>query len=278
MNGAADDAKKETPANPACALTAQVELFCSYSHKDKELRAEFESAVAILRRKNWVEIWTDQKIEPGGEWAGEINDHLRTANVIVLLVSNDFINSDFCYTQELKVALERQQRGDAELLPVILRPCDWQEAPFAALQALPPEGKAVTLWPNRDEAWFNVAKGVKQTILSILKKRNAVNTALCANSGPATDATHLPATTGGPGSTVQTSFHQAILAEFLADNEKAQRIYEQIARDAKAQRAEREKIQRDLQAKIFAIDDDLKIEHPRRAQDAFNNMDKYIRG
>src|SRR5450759_2682206 len=102
-----------------------VELFCSYSHKDALLQQQFGKHTAILRRNNWVTIWTDRNIGAGDEWAGEIDSHLETAQIVVLLVSSDFMDSEYCYTKEMTRAMERQDAGEAKVIPVIVRPCLW---------------------------------------------------------------------------------------------------------------------------------------------------------
>jgi len=145
-----------------------VELFCSYSHEDRLLQRRFHAHTADLRRRKQVQVWTDQRIGAGGDWEGEIDAHLNTADLIVLLISADFMNSDFCYTKEMTRALERQAAKEARVIPIIIQPCDWTDAPFAALQALPPDAKAVTLWPNQEEAWSFVAIGLKKAVLAVL--------------------------------------------------------------------------------------------------------------
>ena len=110
-------------------------------------------------------------IKPGDEWSGEIDQNLEAADVILLLVSADFLNSDFCWNKEMTRALERHEAGEATVIPIIIRDAAWQEAKFAELQALPKDGKAVTLWPNRDSAWRNVADGIRKAAEDIRAKR-----------------------------------------------------------------------------------------------------------
>jgi hypothetical protein len=139
-----------------------IKLFFSYSHKDEELRGELENHLKILLRQGVLSQWHDRNIEAGDRWAKEIDRHLDEADVILLLVSADFLASDYCYSKEMKRALERQKKGCATVIPVILRPVDWQDAPFANLQALPKDARAVTLWSNRDEAYTNIARSIRQ--------------------------------------------------------------------------------------------------------------------
>ena len=148
-----------------------VRLFVSYAHKDERLRAELETHLKILHRTGLIDKWDDRLIEPSDEWKEAIDENLNAADIILLLVSADFLNSDFCWDQEMERALERHTAGEAVAIPVIIRDCDWKGAKFAKLQALPKEGKAVTLWPDRDSAWHNIAEGIKKVAERIQKKR-----------------------------------------------------------------------------------------------------------
>jgi hypothetical protein len=147
--------------------TRPVRLFYSYSHKDEILRDELEEALALLKRQGLISGWHDRRIGAGEEWKGAIDKNLEEAQVILLLVSSSFLASDYCWDVETKRAVERHDRGEARVIPIILRPCDWQKAPFAKLQALPKDGKAVTSWSNRDEAWTDVTKGIRRAIESL---------------------------------------------------------------------------------------------------------------
>ena len=115
-------------------------LFYSYSHKDETLRNELETHLKLLQRQNLISTWHDRKITAGAEWAGQIDRNLEAAEIILLLVSADFIASDYCYDKEMKRALERHEAGSARVILVILRDVDWHSAPISKLQALPKEG------------------------------------------------------------------------------------------------------------------------------------------
>jgi hypothetical protein len=120
-------------------------------------------------RQGFISSWNDRKIGAGEEWANEIDVHLNTAQIILLLISADFIASDYCYEKEMMRALERDKSGEAIVIPVILRSCDWHNAPFGKLRALPTGGKPVTgpSWHSHDEAFSDVAKGIRETIEKI---------------------------------------------------------------------------------------------------------------
>lgn len=177
----ASSSPQSAPASPKTA--APVRLFYSYSHKDETLRDELEESLALMKRQRLISGWHDRRIGEGDEWKGAIDKNLEEAQVILLLVSSSFLASDYCWDVETNRAVERHDRGEARVIPVILRPCDWQEAPFARLQGLPKDAKAVTTWPNRDEAWTDVAKGIRRAV-EAMRSGHSV-TPLPGNSGVA---------------------------------------------------------------------------------------------
>jgi formylglycine-generating enzyme required for sulfatase activity len=148
--------------------TKTIEVFFSYSHKDVELRDELEKHLSILKRQGVIESWHDRRIGAGREWKGDIDKHLNTADVILLLISADFLASDYCYDVEMERAMERHEAGEARVIPVILRPVDWKGAPFGKLQALPRDAKPVTEWPNHDKALLDVARGIRAAVKELV--------------------------------------------------------------------------------------------------------------
>ena len=149
-----------SPTSPTIQSKTPVQVFYSYSHKDEALRHELEQALALLERQGHISGWYDRAIVAGQQWDDQISEHLESARIILLLVSSSFLASDYCYGKEMGRALEKHEAGEATVIPVIVRPCYWHEAPFAKLQGLPKDGKAVTSWANKDEAWTDVAKGI----------------------------------------------------------------------------------------------------------------------
>jgi len=147
-----------------------VDLFYSYAHKDELLRDELAGHLKIMKRRGVIRSWHDRCIEPGQPWDNEIDTQLATADLVLLLVSADFIKSDYIWGHELDVAMKRHERGEASVVPVMLRSVDITDAPFAALQDLPTDLKPVTSWSNRDEAWTDVAKGIRRTVEQIQVK------------------------------------------------------------------------------------------------------------
>jgi hypothetical protein len=143
-----------------------LEVFYSYAHveADEGLRNELEKHLSLLKRSGHIVSWHDRRIGAGDEWRAQIDAHARSAQIILLLISSDFVASDYCYDVEMSLALERHARHEAIVIPIILRPVDWSGAPFAHLQALPRDAKAVTTWSNRDEAFTNIAQGIRDVV------------------------------------------------------------------------------------------------------------------
>ena len=143
------------------ATTDAITVFYSYAHEDEKLRDELDKHLRVLERQGVIASWHDRKISVGKEWDKLIDERLETARIILLLVSPDFIASDYCYDNEMTQALERHDTGEARVIPVILRPCLWDAAPFAKLQAAPTDGNPVTKWPNKDAAFEDIARKIK---------------------------------------------------------------------------------------------------------------------
>lgn len=139
-------------------------LFFSYSHPDESLRDQLEVHLAGLKRQGLISAWHDRKITAGTEIDNSISANLEAASIILLLVSPDFINSDYCYEREMKRAMERHEAKEARVIPVILRPSDWHNLSFGKLLGAPKDGKAITTWPNLDEAFLNVVQSIKDAL------------------------------------------------------------------------------------------------------------------
>ncbi len=151
------------PPNAAAPLT----LFVSYSHGDEALKDDLVMHLANLKRQGKIRAWQDRDIEAGAEWDAEIKQQLETAEIILLLITARFINSDYCYDLEMQRALQRHKAGTARVIPIILKPCDWKESPFSQLQVLPKDAKPVTKWDDPDEAFLNVVQGLRKAVESL---------------------------------------------------------------------------------------------------------------
>jgi hypothetical protein len=141
-------------------------MFISYSHADEGLRDEIEKHLAMLKREGAIETWHDRRILAGQEIDAEIDAQLEQADVILFLVSQDFLDSRYCYDVEVKRAMERHAAGTAQVIPVILRPCDWHSTavPFRKLLAIPKDGKPITRWNDRDEALLDVVQRIRAAL------------------------------------------------------------------------------------------------------------------
>jgi len=136
----------------------------SYSHADETMKAELDKSLIMLKRSDKVEVWQDRQLMAGQEWDSTIRNELASADIILLLISVDFNNSQYIWDKELAVALDRQEKKEARVIPVILRECEWQDMPYGKLQALPSGGVPVQKFPNPDEAYTNIAKGIRQVV------------------------------------------------------------------------------------------------------------------
>ena len=145
--------------------TEALRLFYSYSHKDEALRDTLEMRLKLLKSQNLIQNWHDRRIAPGANWSEELDQNLKQADIILLLISPDFIASDYCYEIEMTRALERHAAQEATVIPILIRPVSWNDQlPFSHIQALPKNLKPVTQWPDRDNAWLSVEQGIKQAL------------------------------------------------------------------------------------------------------------------
>jgi hypothetical protein len=149
------------------------EVFISYSHKDRKFRDELATHLSNLRNQGVISDWYDGDIPPGTEWKPQIMHHLQTAQIILLLISANFMASNFCYGIELQEAIDRHDANQARVLPIVIRPTDWEGAPFAKLQMLPSDARPVSAWTNRDAASLDVIAGIKRAIQDLNASKGA---------------------------------------------------------------------------------------------------------
>lgn len=153
----------------------QIKLFFCYAREDEALLNKLKAHLKPLQRQGHIDIWHDRDISAGTEWEREISQHLNAAHIILLLISPDFMNSDYCYGIEMKRALERHENDDAYVIPIILRYVYWQGEPLGKLQALPTDAKPVKSWSDLDEALYNVTEGIRK-VINIYLVQNAMTT------------------------------------------------------------------------------------------------------
>lgn len=150
-----------------------VSVFTSYAHKDEELREELDVHLAMVKRHPAITVWNDRNIEAGEEWDDAIKSELNTADIILLLVSPRFLASRYIFDVEIKMALERHDKKEAIVVPIILKACDWTQTEFAKLQALPRNAKPIVSWDDMDEAFLFTVKGIKQVISAVQNRKKA---------------------------------------------------------------------------------------------------------
>ncbi|MGD9634303.1 MAG: TIR domain-containing protein [Pirellulales bacterium] len=143
-----------------------IKTFISYAQHDRKLVDRFLSHLALLSREGVIEPWVDREIPLGSNWRDAISKELKRSGIILLCISADYLASDYCYGIELKRALAMHDAGEAVVVPIILRPCDWHSAPFAKLQSLP--RRPVTSYANIDEAFLEASRDIRRIALSAL--------------------------------------------------------------------------------------------------------------
>jgi len=143
-----------------------LEVFYSYAHEDEGLRQRLQTHLGVLKYQQLITDWHDREIHAGEEWAKRLRVHLDTADIILLLISPDFLNSAYINSVEMKRALERHNAGEVRVIPIILVPVYWKDSPFSKLQVLPTDGIPVMSrhWHNLDEAFSNIAEGISKVV------------------------------------------------------------------------------------------------------------------
>lgn len=144
-----------------------IKVFISYAHEDEEYKDKLIKHLAILKRKNILKEWHDRKILAGQQFDNEISKQLLEADIILLMISVDFLNSDYCYEKEMQKALELNKANIARVIPIIVRKCDWKDSPFANLKVSPTDGKDLKGWKDEDEAYMNIINDIKAVINDI---------------------------------------------------------------------------------------------------------------
>jgi hypothetical protein len=169
-----------------------MELLFSYSHVDEDLRNKLEIHLAMLKREGVISAWHDRRITAGSDLHGAINQHINSAEIILLLASPEFLASDYCYEIEMKRALERHAAGEARVIPVILRPCDWENSPLKSLRATPHDGKPVVKHANIDDAYREVVQDIRAAIAELRPRSSSRAPAPSEAGSPTHSATSPP--------------------------------------------------------------------------------------
>ncbi len=147
----------------ASAVHRPIPLFSIYAPKDASLHEQLEKHLISLKRQGLITLWSVDKPLAGADRNVEIERNLNTAQIILLLLSADFLASGHCHDVMMR-ALQKHKEDNVCVIPILLRPVDWEDSPVSALQALPPNGKPVTSWRNRDDAYLLITKEIRKII------------------------------------------------------------------------------------------------------------------
>ncbi len=140
------------------------DIFVSYSHADERVLDRLHKHLAMLQREGLISTWHDRAILPGGDLASDISRQLDDSEIFVALVSADYLASNYCYEKEFERALQRSERGEMRIVPVIIEPCDWLSSPLQKFMALPRDGKPISDWTNANTAYLDVVNGLRRLV------------------------------------------------------------------------------------------------------------------
>jgi len=149
-----------------------VKAFISYAEKDEDRKEKLRRHLRVLEGNKWLEMWWFRRIDAGGEWRKEIDEHVESADVFLLVITDHFVDSQYCWEKEMARALERRQNREAAVIPILFANYLWEDIqPLEGLTWIPdthsPGKKAVESWPNENDALRNVAERVKKVVLDL---------------------------------------------------------------------------------------------------------------
>jgi hypothetical protein len=157
------------------------QVFVSYSHVDEADRVRLDVHLAPLVREGLIDLWSSRAIAPGSDWERDVENELAHADIVILLVTADFVASVFCFEKELTAALQRQQQGGVRILPVLVKPVDFAHMPFGRFQILPRDLRPISTWDNADAGWLEVARGVRRLVEDVHRIRMTLPSQRAAN-------------------------------------------------------------------------------------------------
>lgn len=153
--------------SPPKKESGPLKVFISYCHADKKFMTEIERELAPLVRNDKIEIWHDKKMLVGSHIDRAIDSEIDSADILIFILSRDFLASEYCVSEELKKGIARASKGEACLIGVVARPCNWKDVFPSRMLALPENARAISTWPNRDEAWTSIGKGLSERIADL---------------------------------------------------------------------------------------------------------------
>lgn len=148
-------------------MSNPLKVFCCYARADQEMMVLLNKYLTPLQKLDQITIWSEANLNQGVDWGKELSQHLESADLILLLISPDFLASNYCYDIEMKRAIERHKQGDAVALPILLRPTYSKNMPFAPLQMLPRNGLPITKWSDRDDAFLDILQTIEHIVAEL---------------------------------------------------------------------------------------------------------------
>jgi WD40 repeat protein/Flp pilus assembly protein TadD len=152
-------------------MSVPLQILCCYAREDQQMLEHLKKHLMPLQRLGMIQIWSDTNLNAGQEWEKELHQHLDSADIILLLISPDFISSEYCYSTEMVRAIERHDQGSAHVIPILLRSTFWRNSPFAKLQMLPTNAKPVKGWSDHDDAFHDITIHVNQIVTQLQTQR-----------------------------------------------------------------------------------------------------------
>ena len=152
-------------------MSTKVKVFISYAHEDEEVKDNLDKFLISLKKSDKIDVWNDRAITAGTEWDKKIKEELESADLILLIISVDFLNSSYIWKKELDIAMQRHETQDARVIPIIARSADWSDMPFRKLQGLPGDGKTISESLNKDRTYTDIVKAIKGVVDEMLEKK-----------------------------------------------------------------------------------------------------------
>ena len=144
-----------------------IDIFIAYAKADEQLKNDLALHLKNLERQRKIRVWHDEKIQAGDNWEQEIHQNLAAAHIVLLLISHNFLASDFYDSHEMKLILERQEEGSVHVIPIVLSPVDWDGSYFKNLKALPKGATPISEWKNKNQAFLTVVKSIREVVDSL---------------------------------------------------------------------------------------------------------------
>ena len=178
-------------------------VYIGYATADRHLGEALAKHLRPLKLAGELETWHASEVPAGEDWQAEALRQLEIAELIVFLVSPDFFDSRRCWERELPRALKRHEAGEARVIPVIARACQWQPTPLGNLKPLPLDGRVITAWEQKDDAWFEVVNGIRAELNSAARLEDespgsSDESTVSVSSGPEQAREEIPNDTAIP--------------------------------------------------------------------------------